>query len=427
MIILYRILTTIFYPIFFIIIFFRKIIKKEDPIRYKEKLLSKSFNVKRKKESRLIWFHAASIGELKSILPIIKILNQNHNNLEFLITTVTLSSANLAKDLSEKFDNIYHRFFPIDSNFLIKKFLNLWKPNVIFFVDSEIWPNLILEAKKNKILISIINARITTKTFKRWMLIPKTAKYIFSSFDLCLSSSSETKEYLEKLNARNIKYLGNIKFISSVDKTYKDNSLNKLSKKYKFWSAVSTHNGEEIFCLKTHLLLKEKFKNIITVIAPRHIDRVNNIKKLCDDLKLSSQIIKKSDTILENKEIVIINSYGNLSKYLHLSKSVFMGKSMIESLKNVGGQNPIEAAKFGCKIYHGPYTYNFKEIYKILNKLKVCFEVKNFDELARNLNSDFQNEHKDTEKFSFLIKNLESKTLDKTMNSINSFLFNENI
>ena len=150
MILLYRILTTFFYPIFVLIIFYRKLIKKEDQKRYKEKIFFKNFNIKRKKDSRLIWFHAASIGELKSILPIIKILNQTQNSLEFLITTTTLSSANLAKDELKKFDNMHHRFIPIDSPFLIKKFLNSWKPNTIFLVDSEIWPNLILEAKKIK-------------------------------------------------------------------------------------------------------------------------------------------------------------------------------------------------------------------------------------------------------------------------------------
>ena len=119
---------------------------------------------------------------------------------------------------------MYHRFFPIDSAFLIKKFLNLWKPNTIFLVDSEIWPNLIMEAKKNKISISIINARITKKTFRRWMLIPNTAKYIFSLFDLCLSSSEETSNFLNKLNAKNVKYLGNIKFITDIDRSIPNNN-----------------------------------------------------------------------------------------------------------------------------------------------------------------------------------------------------------
>ena len=426
MILLYRILTTFFYPIFVVIIYYRKLINKEDQIRYKEKIFFKNFNINRKKDSRLIWFHAASIGELKSILPIIKILNQTQNSLEFLITTTTLSSANLAKDELKKFDNMHHRFIPIDSPFLIKKFLNSWKPDTIFLVDSEIWPNLILEAKKNKISISIINARITKKTFKRWMLIPNTAKYIFSLFDLCLSSSEETSNFLNKLNAKNVKYLGNIKFITDIDRSIANNNEEEFFEKHKFWLAASTHDGEELFCLKTHLLLKEKIKNLITIIAPRHINRVDKVEKLCNKFNLSSQIVKKNDPIAKNKEIIIINSYGNLPRFLSLSKSVFMGKSTIESLKSVGGQSPIEAAKFGCKIYHGPFVYNFKEIYEILNKIKVCHEIKNPDELAMRLSSDLKDDKNNNKEFLVLIKDLERKTLNETMNSINKFLFNEN-
>ena len=426
MILLYRILTTFFYPIFVLIIFYRKLIKKEDQIRYKEKIFFKNFNIKRKKDSRLIWFHSASIGELRSILPIIKILNKTPNSLEFLITTTTLSSANLAKDELKKFDNIHHRFFPIDSPFLIKKFLNLWNPNTIFLVDSEIWPNLILEAKKNKISISIINARITKKTFKRWMLIPNTAKYIFSLFDLCLSSSKETSNFLNMLNAKNVKYLGNIKFISDIDRSISNKNEEEDFEKYKFWLAASTHDGEELFCLKTHLLLKEKIRNLITIIAPRHINRVNKVKKLCNKFNLASQIVEKNDPIIKNKEIIIINSYGNLPRFLSLSNSVFIGKSTIKKLKSVGGQSPIEAAKFGCRIYHGPFVYNFKEIYEILNKINVCYEIRNPDELAMRLSSDLREDKNNNKEFLVLIKDLERKTLDETMNSINKFLFNEN-
>ena len=163
MILFYRILTTLIYPLLYILLLFRKTIKKEDSKRYKEKISSSHFNVKRKKDTKLIWFHAASIGEFKSILPIIEELN--NINLEFLITTTTLSSGNLAKEE-------------------LKKFLYLWQPNVIFLVDSEVWPNLIIEASNKKIPIALINARITSKTFKRWMMFSSTAKKIFCLFNI---------------------------------------------------------------------------------------------------------------------------------------------------------------------------------------------------------------------------------------------------
>ena len=152
MILLYRILTLFFFPLIILIVYFRKLIGKEDQKRYKEKIFSSNFDIKEKENrSNLIWFHAASIGEMKSILPIIEELNKHNQNLNFLLTTVTLSSANIAKFELVNFKNVTHRFFPVDVEFLMKKFLELWKPDFIFFVDSEIWPNLILSAKKKKI------------------------------------------------------------------------------------------------------------------------------------------------------------------------------------------------------------------------------------------------------------------------------------
>ena len=144
---IYRSITLVIYPILVFLIFFRRFLNKEDNIRFKEKIFLNSLNVKRVKGKSLIWFHSASIGELKSILPVIRELSKN-KNYEFLITTVTLSSGNLAKQKFKNMRNIHHRYFPLDVEFIIKKFLDLWKPKVIFLVDSEIWPNLILQAKK---------------------------------------------------------------------------------------------------------------------------------------------------------------------------------------------------------------------------------------------------------------------------------------
>jgi len=423
MILFYRILTTLIYPLLYILILFRKTIKKEDSKRYKEKISSSHFNVKRKKDTKLIWFHAASIGEFKSILPIIEELN--NINLEFLITTTTLSSGNLAKEELKKFNNVQHRFFPIDVIFLIKKFLYLWQPNVIFLVDSEVWPNLIIEASNKKIPIALINARITSKTFKRWMMFSSTAKKIFCLFNLCLTANLETKNYLSQLNAKNIHFNGNIKLINNIDKDKIKNLNEKILLKKRFWIAASTHNNEEIFCLKTHLKLKEKYKDIITIIAPRHISRVDNIKQLSEGFNLNTQILDNDELILNDKEIIIINSFGVLSKYFKYAKSVFVGKSTIKRLENDGGQNPIDAVKLGCKVYHGPYVYNFKEIYEILAKNNISKEINNFLELSENLILDLEDPFKKENQISNLINNLGQKTLTDTIKNIDNFLTNE--
>ena len=426
MIFIYRVLTNLFYPFLIIFFYYRKLQNKEHKIRFKEKIFSSCFNVVRKKNFKLVWFHAASIGEMKSIIPIIEAINKKKSNFEFLITTITLSSSNLAETEFKYFDNVQHRFFPLDVDFLIKSFLNKWRPDFIFFVDSEIWPNLVINAKKNKIPLAIINARITKKSSKRWLRFPNTAAKIFKNIDLCLSSNKETQEFLLKFN-KNVFLTGNIKLISKNLSEVKENLNEKILIRKKIWLAASTHKSEEIFCLKAHLKIKKEFDNLITIIAPRHIVRANEIQKICNSFNLKSQILNKDDLIREESEIIIINSFGNLDQFFKIAKSVFIGKSINPKLKDQGGQSPIDAATLGCKIYHGPYVYNFKEIYEILKKNKITEEIKNFDELAFKIKSDLSIENKNNGKFREIMISLKQDTLNKTMREINNFLSNETL
>ena len=423
MLFLYHILILIILIFSPIIIIYRILKSKEDKKRYKEKIFPSSFNVKRSNNSKLILFHAASIGELKSILPIINELEKKNQNFEFLVTTLTTSSANLANIELKKFKNAKHRFLPLDVNFLMKKFLSLWKPDAIFLVDSEIWPNLIFLANQKKIPLGIINARITRKTYDKWCLFPKTARSIFGLFNLCLVSNQETKKFLENLNAKNIFYFGNLKFCESLDKSQSID--NKFLNFNKFWLAASTHEGEDEFCLKTHIELRKKIENIKTIIVPRHISRVNRIKQMGEKFNLACQILNSDEEILNSKEVVIVNSFGKLQNFYKYSKSVFIGKSTIKKLENVGGQNPIEAAKMGCKIYHGPFIYNFKDIYLLLSKKNVSKQVNNYRELVENLISDFNSPKDNNSAFISLLKHLEQKILNASMEKINLFI-NEN-
>ena len=424
MIIAYRVFTTFAYPLLFFFIIFRLFLKKEDIKRYKEKILVSNFNVKRKKNSKLILFHASSIGELKSILPIIDKINSDKKNLEFLITTTTLSSSLIAEKILKKYENIHHRYFPFDVDYLIKEFLELWNPYRIFLVDSEIWPNFILRAKKKKIPIALINARLTFKSYNRWAFFKSTAKKIFSSFDLCLCSNSETEKFLKDFDVKNIHYKGNIKLIEKINPDKITNINEKILSNCRFWVAASTHQKEDIPCLKVHLNLKKKFNQIITVIIPRHIDRVIKIKKLSDDFGFRTQILNDGEKILENKEVIIINSYGILQNYYKYSKSVFIGKSLDESFKLDGGQNPIDAAKLNCKIYHGPHVSNFKEIYEILKLKNISNKIENFEDLSSNLIYDLKKTKKNNHSSNTMIE-LEKKILINTMGLINNFLIDD--
>ncbi len=424
MILLYRLITFFLYPLLIILIYYRKILKKEDPNRFKEKIFPSHYNVIKKKKE-LVWFHAASIGEFKSIMPILAELNKQHNNLEFLVTTTTFSAGKLAVEEIRKHKNVKHRYFPVDVGFIIEKFLFLWNPKVIILVDSEIWPNLITIAKKNEIPLGLINARITSKTYNKWMAFPKTAKKIFSCFSFCLASNLETKKYLFQLNAKNTVFKGNIKFINNFKKKTYSNLIKKRLSNLRFWLAASTHEGEEAFCLKTHQLLKKRFPDITTIIAPRHIDRVDRIKKLCIKYNLNAQILKKNESISKNKEIIILNSFGVLNNYFKYAKSVFIGKSTVLKLKSDGGQNPIDAAKLGCKIYHGPYVYNFDDVYKYLRRKNVSKMIRKPLQLSKFLILDLNKKKKKNNKIKKPLYHLERKILKDTMKSLDNFLFDE--
>ena len=421
MLLIYRYLINIFFPIIIIIVFLRRWFNKEDKVRFKEKLFSSSFNININQNKKLIWMHAASLGEFKSIIPLIKKLNQK-NKFDFLITTTTLSASNLfAKELLNE-SNITHRFFPIDKTSLVKEFLDKWSPNLIVFVDSEIWPNFILEIKKRNIPLILLNGRITKKTFLRWSLAPKLAEKIFQSFELCLPSSRESKKYLEIFKVKNIKYLGNIKLAAENNFGILSNENKEILGNNKFWCALSTHEGEEIFCLKTHLKIKEVFKDIITVIIPRHIDRSKKIKSSCKKFNLNCQILSKNELIKKGKEIIIINSYGVTSTYLNSCKIVFIGKSMIKRLKPVGGQNPIEAAKLKCKIYHGPYVYNFKEIYELFNKYKKSEKIYDEEELSKKITMHLKKPNEIDDKVIETINILGKRILEETSKELDQII-----
>ena len=425
MILFYRVLTNILYPFLIIVLLLRVFFKKEDSKRYKEKIFVKNFNIKKKNNSILYWFHAASIGEFRSIVPIIKNLNENKKNTQFLITTTTLSSSHLVKKEFNKFDNIFHRFMPLDINHLINKFLNGWKPKKIFLVDSEIWPNLILNAEQKKIPIALINARLTKKSFSRWLKFPKTAEKIFGIFHLCICSNNETKKFLERLKAKKINYMGNIKFINEIHKSELSKNNYKMLKNSRFWVAASIHKEEDILCLKAHIEIKKRYNDVITIIAPRHIKRVTKIKSLSESLGLNTQILNQNDDILNKTEIVILNSFGVLNDYFQHAKSVFIGKSMVKKLKNDSGQNPIDAAYLNCKIYHGPYVSNFDEVYEILKQNEISQRVEHLHDLSQNLIEDLKNIKKVPGDKSNNIQILGKSILLNTMKTINNFLYDK--
>ena len=407
---IYKILINLVFFFSPIIIIFRIFKGKEDTSRFREKV---GIFSKKRNKGKLIWFHGASVGEIQSIIPLLERFEKNKEIRQILVTSNTVSSSFIIKNL--KFKKTIHQFFPIDCNFISKKFLNYWKPSKAFFIDSEIWPNTINNLYKRNIPIFLLNGRITKKSFNRWKVFSSFAKSIFGKFNLCLSSNSETKNYLKKLGAKNIKIIGNLKFSQSENekKNLDKNLINFISSK-KTWCASSTHYNEELICGKAHIRLKKKFKNLLTIIIPRHINRINSIRTDLQNLNLKVHLDKPKKKINSDTDIYLVNSYGKTKLFYKACKNIFLGGSLIEH----GGQNPLEATRYGCKVLHGPNVSNFREIYKFLNKKNLSRKITNQDQLVNNIikNLNIKNNPKKIIKDLYLIG---ANVLNKTYKEIN--------
>lgn len=409
----YRILINLILFLSPIIILIRLLQKKEDPLRFKEKL---GFYSKKKLKGKLIWFHGASVGEILSVIPLIEKLEKNKQIKQILITSNTLSSSKILSRL--KLKKTIHQFLPIDTDYNTNKFLSYWDPSIAIFIDSEIWPNMITNIKKKYISLMLINARITKKSFTKWNFFPSSAKKLFQNFDMCLSSSLESKNYLKLLGAKKISYIGNLKFTQS-EKTADELSSNikKFFLTRKIWCASSTHELEEKICANIHKKLKIKYKNLLTIIIPRHIHRTKKIIKEIKELNLKIHLHDSRKKIDEETDIYLVNSFGQTQSFFKACKTVFLGGSIIEH----GGQNPLEAAKYGCQILHGPNVWNFKEIYNLLEVHGVSNKITTTKQLSLKVEQIF-NSKKNSKKLQLKIKILGNKILESALNEINFYM-----
>ena len=373
---LYQILILIIILLSPIIIFIRLIKNKEHKKRFIEKFC---FFQKKRRKGNLIWIHAASVGELMSVIPLINELEKNIKINSILVTTSTLSSAKVFNNF--KFKKTIHQFFPIDFFYFTSKFIKYWKPKFAIFIDSEIWPCMYKKLKKNSIPIILLNARITPKSFSKWSFFNKFSENIFTNIDIAYPQNLETLKFLKKFKIRNIKMIGNLKFCNTKKKedfNLPKSFLSQINKRIIF-CASSTHQGEEEIVVKTHLKLKKKYKNLLTVIIPRHVNRANEIDKNLDALSIKTIMRTSNKKIDNNTDVYLVDTYGETKKFFQISKIIFIGGSLIKH----GGQNPIEPAKFGLKIIHGPYVQNFKDIYKLFKKNKISYLITSSNQLTK--------------------------------------------
>ena len=371
--ILYNLIMVIIIIFSPIIITLRIFKKKESPKRFLEKF---SFFKEKRRNGKLIWFHCSSVGEFLSIIPLVEKLEIEEDIKNILITTSTLSSSKIFSRF--KFKKTFHQFYPIDNSLIINRFLNYWRPSAVFFVESEIWPEMLNILKNKKIKIFLLNARISKKSFNRWKYLKDMGTNIFEIFDFIFPQNKETLNYLKYFRVKKMQILGNLKFAETEKldnyKFYKKKFYNR-----KILCAASTHNNEEEIVSNIHLNLKKKVKNLLTIIIPRHIERTKEIIEALNHKKLNYICHSERKKINKNTDIYLVDTYGESKSFYSASKVVFLGGSLIKR----GGQNPLEAIRYGCYITHGKHIFNFTEIYNMLNKKKLSFEAKNFQQLSK--------------------------------------------
>ena len=409
---IYQIILTFLLILSPIIIFLRILKNKEDKKRYIEKF---SFPSKKRRVGKLIWFHGASVGELLSVIPIIKIYEKKKSINQILVTSSTLSSSKVFEKYN--FKKTIHQFYPIDHFIFANRFLKFWKPDLALFIDSEIWPSMFKNLKSRKIPLVLLNARFTKKTFNRWIKIKSFFKSVLENVTIAYPQNLETRNYLKKMKINNIKLIGNIKFAENNNK-FNDKlneSLNSELVKKKIWVASSTHKNEEIFCAKSHLELKKRIKNLITIIIPRHVHRSEEIKKSIEKLGLNVEIHSSNKKNLKNTDIYLVDTFGETKKFHKIASTVFLGGSII----NRGGQNPLEAARYGAKILHGTNTDNFKDVYKLLKSLNVSRIIYTPNQLASSIT------FKKNKNIGIKIKKIGDKILKKTIKELDSLIINE--
>ena len=350
-----------------IILIIRIILGKEDKIRFKEKFcfFSKNNNI-----NGSIWFHGASVGEILSIIPLVKKFEKDKKVQKIIITSSTISSSIILSKY--KFKKTIHQFYPYDLNFFSKKFINYWKPKVAIFVDSEVWPNMFNNLNKSKVPLILLNARITKKSYTRWKYLPYFSNNIFNKITVALPQNLETKKYLKLLGTKNIQIAGNLKYFGAKNLDINNSKLKKKFLKKKIWCAASTHKNEELIIGKIHKELKTQIKNLLTIIIPRHIDRKKDIAEELSKIGLNSEFHTSSNGLKKDTDVYIVDTYGDAPKFYSLTKLTFVGGSLILH----GGQNPLEPAREGNYILFGPNIGNFKEVYDMLEKLKIAKKIK---------------------------------------------------
>jgi 3-deoxy-D-manno-octulosonic-acid transferase len=369
----YRTLTTLAGPALPRWLDYRARRGKEDVTRLGER---RGLAPRSRPDGRLVWFHAASVGEALSILPVIDAVQAR--GWQALVTTGTLTSAKL---LAERMPApAIHQFVPLDHVPWVKRFLDHWRPDLVLWTESELWPNTLRELAARNIPAVLLNARLSDRAFQGWRRWPGFAREVLSAFTLVIAQSDDDKARFAALGARQVTSAGNLK-LAAVPLPADDSVRAALRAEIgtrPCWLAASIHPGEDLIAGQVHHAVKARHPGLLTVIVPRHPQKAADMAAgfAAQGFKVARR--STGARISANTDIYIGDTMGELGMFYRMCNLVFVGKSLAVG----GGQNPAEAAQLGCALILGEDMSNFRDITADLIKKRAAIEVRNAEALA---------------------------------------------
>jgi len=327
----------------------------------------------------LVWLHGASVGELTAVFPLIEQLRQQQ--VRVLVTSGTVTSAAVVRERLP--EDVIHQFLPLDAPRFVHRFLAHWRPDLGLFIESDLWPNLIMASAKARVPLVLINGRMSEQSFKGWRALKRTAAALLGKFDLCLAQSAVDAERFSQLGMPAVQVTGNLKL--DVPAPPADDAklavLQTALTDRQILVAASTHPGEDEAIIEAHRRIRKQRPRLLTIIVPRHPHRGKEILERA--VASGSRGMLRSRGVLPDAraDIYVADTIGELGLFYRLADVVFMGGSIVEH----GGQNPIEAAKLARPILHGPHVSNFADIYAALDAARGAEEIENIGHLAMRI------------------------------------------
>jgi 3-deoxy-D-manno-octulosonic-acid transferase len=368
-------LTTLALPLIRLYLARRRAQGKEDAARFGERLGCAG---RTRPEGPLIWLHAASVGEALSILELTERVLGDYREVSLLVTTGTVTSARL---LAERLPpGAIHQYVPVDRPAWARRFLDHWRPDIALWVESEFWPNLIIETQARAIPMIVLNGRMSSRSFAAWRRWPGLFRPLLGGFALCLAQDEDEAKRLRALGAPSVKAPGNLKFASPplpVDEAEADRLSHSIGAR-PLWLAASTHAGEEEIIVEAHRRIAPAHRGLLSVIVPRHPGRGREIAATLERAGMRGALRSRDDAIAPETEIYIADTLGELGLFYRLCPVAFIGGSLIPH----GGQNLLEPARLDCAVIHGPSMENFRAVVEEMTAARAIIEAGNAGDIA---------------------------------------------